>query len=337
LEADPTLAPLPRNLLDAIEEAGLVPESIAREAGVAPERLETGMAFGEADRFLTAAWTALRDPAFGLRAGSRLRPERFGLVGLAAMSSPDLGTALERKARYGRLIWGDAYELHKRGDRATLRVASSWPQRPYSQARIDMELASLLAFSRLVTGSPVQALEVTLRQPRPSYAGAYDAMFRCPVAFDAPDDALVLASADLALPLVSRDSTVGRALVETAEALLGRLDPGGDGGFRSRATQAVRRLVRGSEPTLAAVARELCISERTLQRRLAEIDLSFTALLDGVRHEAALDYLRERRITAEEVAFLLGFADPSSFFRAFKRWTGQTPEGWRRASLALRS
>jgi AraC-like DNA-binding protein len=323
---------LPRNLLDAIAQAGVDVGALALGAGIEPRSLETGVSFAEADRFMAAAWTALDDPAFGLRAGGMLRPERFSVVGIAAMSSPSLGVALERKARYNRLIWGDVYEVMRRGPRAMVRIASNAPPRPYSQARIDLELASLLTFARLGTGRLVAPLEVTLRQPEPSYGGRYREVFGCPVGFSREDDGVVFDARDLDLPLVSENSAVGAALVEAAEAQLGRLEAAGADGFRPRAVQAVRRLLRGSEPTLAAVAAQLHMGERTLQRRLAEHELSFTALLDEVRRESALEYLRQHRVTVEEVAFLLGFSTPSSFFRAFKRWTGQTPQGWRRSA-----
>ncbi|WP_167772829.1 AraC family transcriptional regulator [Ramlibacter humi] len=325
------LAPLPRNLLDAIRDAGVDPASLARRLGIEPASLETGVSFADVDRFMLAAWEALADPAFGLKAGSRLRPERFGIVGIAAMSSPDLGTALKRKARYNRLVWGDVYEVDRRGDRATIRVACVLPPRPYAQARIDMELASLLTFSRLVTGREVTPVAVTVRQAAPAYRRLYGETFGCPVTFEAEDDSLVLRASDLDLPLVSANSSVGAALVAAAEAHLGRMvAPVEEDGFRPRAAQAVRRLLRGSEPTLDAVADQLHMSSRTVQRRLAEHGLSFTALLDEARRESALDYLRGHSVTAEEIAFLLGFATPSSFFRAFKRWTGRTPEAWRR-------
>lgn len=332
LEPETRVAPLPRNLLDSMREAGVEPGALASQLGIDAERLDLGLDFAEVDRFLSAAWEALRDPAFGLRAGCILKPERFGVVGIVAMSSPTLGVAFERKARYSRLIWGDVYEVLRRGASATVRVASSMPPRPYSQARIDLELASLITFARRFTGVPVQLQRVTLRQAPPVYRERYADVFGCPIAFEQPDDAIVFRAQDLDLPLVSANVDIGPLLVGAAESRLEHIDAGGGDGLRSRVSQAVRRLLRGEEPTLAAVASELHLSERTLQRRLAEQKLHFTELLDAVRRESALQYLREKRVSADEVAFLLGFSTPSSFFRAFKRWTGTTPQGWRMAA-----
>jgi AraC-like DNA-binding protein len=328
------LAQLPRNLIDCMRNCGVDPDAVARQVGLDPQQLDSGLTLEEADRFLCAGWIALDDPSFGLRAGCTMRPERFGVVGIAAMASPTLRVAFERKARYNRLIWGDVYEVEVRGAQGVVRVALSTPPRPYSQAKIDMELASLVTFARLFTGVQVVPLRVTLRQSAPSYRERYGQVFGCPVAFDQTDDSVVFRAQDLALPLISANTDVGGVLLNVMEA---RLEQSGDSdgdALRSRVAQALRRLLRGDDPTLAAVADQLRMSERTLQRRLAEQNLSFTDMLDEVRRESALEYLRARRVSVDEVAFLLGFATPSSFFRAFKRWTGTTPQGWRHAQEA---
>jgi AraC-like DNA-binding protein len=323
------LAPMPRNMLDCMRSSGVDPDAIARQVGLDPAQLEGGLTFEEVDRFLSAGWNALNDPAFGLRAGCTLRAERFGVVGIAAMTSPTLRIAFERKARYNRLIWGDVYEVEVRGAQGIVRVAMTAPPRPYSQAKVDLELASLVTFARQFTGVHVVPLRVTVRQNAPVYRERYAQVFECPVAFGQADDSVVFRAQDFALPLISANADVGSVLLDAAEARLEQTgDVDGDA-LRWRVTQALRRLLRGDDPTLGAVADQLRMSERTLQRRLAEQTLSFTDLLDEVRRESALEYLKARRVSVDEVAFLLGFATSSSFFRAFKRWTGTTPQVWR--------
>lgn len=172
-------------------------------------------------------------------------------------------------------------------------------------------------------------LQVTLRQPAPAYRARYAEVFGCPIGFDQPDDSIAFRAEDLELPLLSVNADLHGLLVGAADAQLERIGAGEADSLRLRVVQAMRRLLHSDEPTLAAVAGELHLSERTLQRRLAEQQSSFTDLLDAVRHESALAYLREQRISVGEVGYLLGFSTPSSFFRAFKRWTGTTPQGWR--------
>jgi AraC-like DNA-binding protein len=91
--------------------------------------------------------------------------------------------------------------------------------------------------------------------------------------------------------------------------------------------------LRTGEPTIETVAHDLHTTARTLQRRLHGEGTSFTQVLDEVRREMALSHMRGRRATIDEVAFLLGFEKPTSFHRAFKRWTGVTPGEFRRLSM----
>ena len=245
----------------------------------------------------------------------------------AAMSSPTFGTAIERKARYWRLVWGDPYVVRYSGDEAAAVLTPVGPTRPYTQAKIDMELASLLAFGRRFTGAHIVPRRLTLTLIAPAWRARYEDVFGCEVRFSAAENALVFARSDLERPLLSRNAEVAELMAGGAEAALGRVRAEG---VQLRAGRVIDRLLQGDEPTLAGVAAELCMSERSLQRKLAAEQLSFTDLLDARRKAAAERYLAAGGATADEVAFLLGFATPSSFFRAFKRWTGLTPEGWRR-------
>src|SRR5262245_17281355 len=203
------LAPLPRNLIDCMRNCGVDPDALARQVGLDPQQLDSGLTMQEADRFLCAGWIALDDPSFGLRAGCTMRAERFGVVGIAAMTSPTLQVAFERKARYNRLIWGDVFEVEVRGAQGFVRVAMSTPPRPYSQAKIDLELASLVTFARQFTGVHVVPLRVTLRQAAPVYRELYARVFECPVAFGQADDSVVFRAQDFALALISANADVG--------------------------------------------------------------------------------------------------------------------------------
>jgi AraC-like DNA-binding protein len=320
---------LPRTLLDALQAAGMDPRQLAARLGLAPDTLEAGMTFADADRVLCAAWEARDDPAAGIQAGTMLRPERFGIVGLAAMASPTFGVAVERKARYWRLIWGDAYQVKVRGDERHVVLMPSGPGRNYTQGKIDMELASLVTFGRRFTGVPIRPLRLLLVQDAPPWREVYQQVFDCPLHFGASENALVFARSDFELPLVSRNAEVEAVVAGGVEAALLRMNEEAPS-VRGQVGAVVDRLLAGDEPTLSVVAGRMHRSARTLQRQLADEGLRFTDVLDERRREAGERHLAASSATAEEVAFLLGFATPSSFFRAFKRWTGTTPDAWRR-------
>ncbi|MMZ67992.1 HTH-type transcriptional regulator VirS [compost metagenome] len=91
----------------------------------------------------------------------------------------------------------------------------------------------------------------------------------------------------------------------------------------------MKRSLTGGRPDIRVIAKELNMSERTLQRRLAEENTNFKQLLVQARHEQARDYLADPELEIKEVALLVGYEDQNSFYRAFRLWEGETPLNWR--------
>ncbi|WP_158513923.1 AraC family transcriptional regulator [Ramlibacter tataouinensis] len=324
----PLVTPLPRNMLDAIADAGVDLADAAREAGVDPAALEAGMTFAEVERFIAVAWRRLDDPAFGLRAGCVLRPERYGISGLTAMASPTFGSALQRKARYNRLVWGDSYRIRQDALEFTVVTESPDESKPWSYSRVDLEFASLVTFGRRFALAGMAPLKVGFRRPEPAFRPLYEDIFRCPVAFAQPANSLSFSQADAQRPLVSADARAAEWLEFGARAALERMD---DSGVTARVRAQLQRMLQGDEPTLAAVASELCMSERTLQRRLSAEGQTFRRALDETRRDVAQRSLAAGKRNVPELAYLLGFEDSNSFYRSFRRWTGTTPESYRKA------
>ena len=319
---------LPKNLIDAIAAAGVDLGEAAREAGIIPAALESGMTFAEAERFIGVAWRRIDDPAFGLRAGCVLRPERYGISGLTAMASPTFGAALQRKARYNRLVWGDSYRIRQDASEFTVLTETPDESNPWGYSKVDMEFASLVTFGRRFTAVDIAPLKVAFRRPEPSFRALYEEIFRCPIAFAQAANAISFSQADVKRRLISADHRAAEWLEFGAKAALERMD---DSGVTTRVRAQLERMLQGDEPTLAAVASELCMSERTLQRRLTAEGQTFRRVLDEMRRDVAQRSLAAGKRNVPELAYLLGFEDSNSFYRSFRRWTGTTPESFRRA------
>jgi AraC-like DNA-binding protein len=322
------VTPLPKNLLDAIGDAGVDLDDAAREAGVDPAALESGLTFAEAGRFIGVAWRRIGDPAFGLRAGCVLRPERYGISGLTAMASATFAAALQRKARYNRLVWGDPYRIRQDTKEFTVFTDAPDESNPWSYSKIDMEFASLLTFGRRFASAEMAPLKVGLRRPEPSFTALYQEIFRCPIAFSQAANSISFSQADAKRALISADHRAAQWLEFGAKAALEKMD---DSGVTPKVRAQLERMLQGDEPTLAAVASELCMSERTLQRRLSAEGQTFRRVLDEMRRDVAQRSLAAGKRNVPELAYLLGFEDSNSFYRSFRRWTGTTPESFRRA------
>ena len=192
--------------------------------------------------------------------------------------------------------------------------------------RSDIVMAIIYDMCRVNFGNGFSALRVAFRHPAPADASPYAALFGCPVTFGADGNRLLIGSAeaDHPLPTGNRDLAAAhdRILVEQ----LARLDKS-NVVARFRAS-LLERMTLG-EFSEEHIARDLHMSQRSLQRRLAEADASYQSLLDDTRRDMALRYIQDPRKTANEIAFLLGYSQQSAFTRAFRRWTGMSPSEYR--------
>lgn len=269
------------------------------------------------------------DDAFGLHVGESVTPTMFDVVGYLTVNSATLGEAYRRLARF-HSIWTDGASFSIKENAGEARLSYDYAEDITGGRRHDCEmtLATVVVFMRRVTEIDWLPREVSFQHARPADTSAHGRIFRAPLRFSAPRNELAFDSALLRLPLARADANLVAVLDRHAEELLARLPP--RGGACARVRKLVAESFGAGEPGLAFVSRRLGLSARTLQRKLKEEGSSFQDVLDEVRRDAAERYLRGRDLAICEVAYLLGFSEPSAFHRAFRRWTGVTPAEFRR-------
>lgn len=271
------------------------------------------------------------DPLFGLHAAAAIRPGTFDVLDYAVRTAPDLRTALQRLARYNRLVHDVAvFEVVLARDEVRIvhRFEGGGAQ-PCRHAA-EFTLASLMVVAAQISGQPVQARAVEFAHANLGSIDAFTSVFGVVPRFGKEASCLVLAADVIDLPVPHADPGLSRIVTGHAEQLLATRAPLPD----SVSTQVRRQLANGMAHgalTLRVAAEQLHLSERSLQRRLNAEGATFAGLLDEVRRELALRYVADEHLALGEVAYLLGFAEPSAFHRAFKRWTGNTPAAARRA------
>jgi len=155
----------------------------------------------------------------------------------------------------------------------------------------------------------------------------YESHFRCPVKFKARQNALIFSKSDLELPFVTYNADLLATVAPQLEAEL--TEQLAEKTFTEQAKGILKQLLAGQRPGIQDLARELHLSTRTLQRRLTEHGITFQRLLDEARHELACHYLLHSSRELNEIAYLLGYEDANSFFRAFHHWEGTSPGQWR--------
>ena len=264
-----------------------------------------------------------------VRTGASMRLDEYGALGLAFKAATTLGASYARVARYARL-WTSVVEYELRPDpRGTLFILHRPGERRLG-LRLSNEatLASAVAIARQVSPGPVAPLEVLLRHAAPKSIAAHEDWFGCPVRFAADLDGLLFSPETLAQPNILGDVGISRFLLSHLDKELSEMADAAP--LIAEAQDAIAQALSEGAPKMADIARGLGLSARSLHRRLAEHGMSFQTLTEKTRRDLAEGLLRDERHTLAEIAFLTGFAEQSSFTRAFKRWVGVTPASYRR-------
>jgi AraC-like DNA-binding protein len=327
--------PLPAVLWRRLPALGIAPAALLRQAGLPASLMsETRPKVTTAGFF--ALWRALEqldaDPAFGLRLASEASADQLDVASIAAMHAPTFGEALQKLARYKRLVCPEEVQLQATSREVGV-VFRWWLCNDAPPARlIDACLASCLVLGRHGTGAELRPLRVELARSE-VHRGMLERHFGCSVVFGAKLNRIVFESSALELPFRTANPDLLAMLLPSLETALA-LEPGAprDAAFVDRVRETIRLQMQGQRPTVEAVGRALALSARSLQRRLSEAGTTYQQLLDDVRETVACELLGRTNLDSGEIAFLLGFEELNSFNRAFSAWKGTTPLRWRQGA-----
>jgi len=320
-----------RGMAELFASEGLDAAAMLAEAGIDVKALEAPGARVGTEKLCLLWEIAVQrsgNPAISLAQHHRPRPKSFDVVGYTMMSCANLRDALERLSRYLRIL-SDALTLTRSEGGGVYRLTfeMSGGRREVPRQRMEYILVTLVNFCRWIAGRDVNPRSVAIPYPAPKDVTPYRDAFCCPVGFDAAVASLAFSSEDVGEPL----PTSNPALADLHERFAGEYLEHFDRDQTSyRVRELIVRRLPDGEPRRDQIARQLGMSERTLQRRLEEERSSFAVVIDETRRELAEQYLSRLKLSLGEAAYLLGFADQSSFFRACKRWFGVPPGQYRR-------
>jgi AraC-like DNA-binding protein len=306
--------------------AGVDPGALADPDGRLPRTLEARL-WQEAAR-LTG------DEAFGLHLAERSEAAGFGALGFAVRSSATLGEAYARVMRFVRVVVSGP-TLTLASDRRVARIRHAPPRTPPPPSRYAIEflLATLVVVARRNGETAFVPRAASFRHAAPARLDEHRRMFGPGLRFSADEDELVIERERLDRPQAHAEPALAGVLDRQLAAQLADL-PAEDASFLDRTRGALCAELEHGEPTVEAIAARLHMSPRSLQRRLQQEGSSLSSVLDRLRADLAVRYLEEARVAIGEVAFRLGFSDATTFHRAFRRWTGQTPAEYRRGRAA---
>jgi len=318
-------------LVGLLAEQGVPVSAVLQGSGLTPAQLQNPDCLISLQQTRTLVENALRlsaNPALGLDFGRRLHMSQLGVLGFALLTAENLAAALDTLVRFQGLLgpaWSNTWSVDR--DRAVVVT-----RRTIALGATDVFTAETwcVALARGIaelTGAPLADAELLLDYPPPPHAARYAQVLGLPVRFAASVRCLRFARALLDAPLPGASTVSHRQALSLCEAELSRRDLRED--LPSRVKRALR--AAATPPTLPQLASALCMSERTLERRLHDYQTGFRQLADEVRRDAAVALVGGSTQPIELIAQQLGYQDLSNFSKAFRRWTGDTPGRYRRA------
>lgn len=319
-------------LLELAVECGVSLRTLATAAGVAENALSPvpeSIAAADYVRLLDAGAELARHPHFGLHVGERVKLGTYSVYGLILLSCRDFGQVFQQTLRYEGL----AHDL----GRSELRVAEGtaeylWRSHFPTASRhlAESVFAGVRVFGTWLAGAPLPDAPVCFTHAAPADLSEHHRLFGPDVAFGADANCARFDAALLSLPVPNADVSLYPVLQQHAERLLqAKLSAQQDTSIVAQVRASIANNLAQDRARLATIAEELALSQRTLQRKLADAGASFQQLLDQTRQELAQGYLLQRDLGLADIAFLLGFQEQSAFNHAFKEWTGESPGSYR--------
>ena len=318
---------------EVLESLGMDPAEVLAEVGLGLELFDdpnNRIAFSARGRMMKHCAKRTGCPHFGLLVGQKAGLSSFGLVGLLAKYSTDVGSALDSLVRF--------MHLHVRGATTTLTVGPELAELEYQiyQAGAkgnDQVGAGAVAVAhnilRDLCGSDFKPIEARFAHREPEDAGPFQKFFQAPLTFNAEQYALVFSA-----------KWLNRQVADTSPELLALLRKEINKleiGLADDLAQQVRTLLRTTLATGHAsanqIAKLLSMHRRTLNRHLNEQGISFRKLVDEVSFEISRQLLEDSDLEIIQIASILGYSNASAFTRAFRRWSSTTPAVWRTRAL----
>ena len=311
-------------------DMGLNRQAVLRRADLSPGVLDgkgTRIPLDAFYRLCAAVTKEADDPELALRIGQVAAGELFDPAFFAAICSPDMNTAAQRLGEFKRLVGAFSLDVQVGPDTTTIGFRCKY--RPDVPQTIGTgEIVFLVAFARRATRHRICPVHVVVPDDVIANVAPYAAYFGCAVT-NGGAPSVTLAAEDARRPFLTHDEEMWNTF---EPSLRRRMDDARENASaRERVERALFELLPSGRARAQDVAREVGMSNRSLQRRLSEEGTTWLEILNGTRERLARHYLSSTDMGPAEVSFLLGFEDPNSLFRAFQRWTGTTPEAWRAA------
>lgn len=321
---------LVRTLVQAVNHAGISTDTFLAASGFGRNLLNDAFAYipiDDYDRLQLRALELTKDQALGLHMAEQVPLTSLSTFGHLLLNCENLQDALGVFNRYHALVSKcEPSELHYHGDTAILTYDFPRSHPECNRMRADYGLCAVMHLAHLLTGDVVQPSLVEFEHATPAYTAEYQRVFRCRIQYRARHTRIHVPAHFLKNRFAASNNELQQFLCTQADALLRARD---SSSLSDRIRILIKEQYRGQRPSLDVIARSLQMSGRSLRRHLQHGGVNFTQLLDEIQLEIADMLLKEPSLSVKRIALQLGFDEPSSFSRAYKRWSGISPAQYR--------
>lgn len=311
-----------------LRQINITPQDVARHAGL-PLTVITESVVTTAQYF--AIWQAysdlVGDTAHGIISlATAFEAAQYPPAALATYHARDYRDALSRMARYKPFCPPENMRITESGEHCMIELGWLESNHTGPSILIGITFAYLLELGRRGTGRDIFALSVEFSEPMGDLE-TLEAYFGCRIQTGTVGNRLILQREDLDKPFITYNEELLAILTPALDQSLDEQQ--NKPSISEQVKWLIKRSLSGGRADIQAISRELGMSGRTLQRRLADENVSFKQLMGEARHEQARELLADPALDIKEVAFLVGYEDQNSFYRAFRLWEGETPSNWR--------
>jgi len=318
-----------------LKDLGISTANVMRRAGFPEDFLNSSsvarLKASDFYRFWDCVCDELNEPLFPLLLCNAIRGDSFSPALFAALCSPNLLVAIKRIAQYKRLVAPMRLNVQENG--ATISLQLEWSKDALTppDSLVVAELLFFVTLARIGTREHINPLIVSTNK-LPTPIRPYENFFGVKI-HQADSHRIIFSNSDALRPFLTSNEELWTVFEPELRMRLAELDES------VTVTQRVRAVLLEALPSsmtsMESVASKLCMSRRTLQRQLEFEGTTYIKILKQTREMLARHYLVKTQISAAEISFLLGFEEPNSFYRAFREWTGMSPERIRKNSKSL--
>lgn len=315
-----------------LKKHSIDPADFLKNEGIDPVFLESPDNRINADdfyRILAKAAELTGDRHLGLHMGE-IFTSFPNILGYVMMNCRTLGEAIRKYIKYQNIT--DTIQKTTIEEQANTRISLVFEKNAalVESTLACYKLAGFVTYGQALTGGklkPEHIVEVRFNHSEPADSAEYRRIFPCPLLFNARENSLIMRRDSLDTPVINANPSLLTMFEHHAQEVLKNLSQ--DESYTAKVSRLLVEMLQGDAPRIEMVARELCLSVRSLQDKLKSEGTSYSSLLDRIRKDLAINYIKNKTVTFAEIAYLLGFSEPSVFHRSFKKWTNTTPGQYR--------